>query len=152
MANYPFSDQMGVLLSTIYWHQDKFCQRLCFLLPTCGSQGIPPLYPWSCSSLPPLAHSIWPTLQAKSNTEILTCKQGQKPTLLWAWLQFLRGEVYVVIHQKEHICYLTLDLKKRRTWAISKFWSAQSISPAICPQTCCLKNNPHTMEHFNPHN
>lgn len=27
---------------------------------------------------------------------------------------------------------LTFDLKKRITWAMSKFWSAQSMSPAIC--------------------
>lgn len=27
---------------------------------------------------------------------------------------------------------LTLDLKKRMTWAMSKFWSAHSMSPAIC--------------------
>lgn len=114
-----------------------------FLLPTSGSQSIPPLYPLSCSSLPPLAHSIWPALHAKSKREILTCKQGQKKTTpLWIWLQFLRGEVYVVIHQKEHIWYLTLELKKRTTWVISKFWSAQNISRAICELSAPAHSRP----------
>lgn len=52
--------------------------------------------------------------------------------------------MFDLCHHVTHFLSLTVDLKKRMTWAISKFWSAHSMSPAIClhkPVTCQLYCN-----------
>lgn len=53
---------------------------------------------------------------------------GFMPTkmIMYTWI-YTKHKVQTCIEVN-----LTFDLKKRITWAISKFWSAHSMSPAIC--------------------
>lgn len=109
---------------------------------TCGCPGRPPRCPWSCSSHFLLAHNKWSAVQAADRHK----------TVRFIWTNFIPNKTFYKIrafcitskltrssqskfdicHHVTHFLSLTVDLKKRMTWAISKFWSAHSMSPAIC--------------------
>lgn len=108
---------------------------------TCGCLGRPPRCPLSCFSHFLRAHNKWPAAQAADTEdatncipnitlhEIITYCITSKLPRTWP----NESSAFEMCHYVTRFP-LTVDLKKRMTWAMSKFWSAHSMSPATCLQ------------------